>query len=163
RATANRGDLFASLRMARDLRAGNDPYLYPVGEDSVSYPLPAALIAMPLSFLPDPLSSGVFMAVSSALLAWLVLAYGKIWRAGLFLSWPFVYAIFFAQWTPLVTCLWFTPLLVSVVLVKPQIALPMLLTSKPDWRGIAVCILLAGLSLWIYPTWPWVWLHQIAG
>jgi hypothetical protein len=163
RATNNRGDLFASLRMARDLREGRDPYSNPVWEDYVSYPLPAAFVAMPLSFLRDPLSSGVFMGISAALLAWLILAYGKPWQLAFFLSWPFVYAVFFAQWTPLLTCLWFSPLFVALVLVKPQIALPMLLTEKPDWRGIALAVLLGVLSLVIYPTWPLVWLKQTAG
>jgi hypothetical protein len=163
RATDNRGDLFASLRMARDLREGRDPYASPVWDDYVSYPLPAAFFALPLSFLTDPLSSGVFMGISSALLAWLVLTHGKPWQLGLFLSWPFVYAIFFAQWTPLVTCLWFSPILASLALVKPQIAIPMLLTEKPDRRGVAVVVALGVLSLVIYPTWPMVWLKQTAG
>ena len=163
RATASRGDLFASLRMARDLRSAKDPYANPVSEDYVSYPLPAAFVAFPFSFLPDPLSSGVFMGISSGLLAWLVLARGKPWQLALFASWPFTYSVFFAQWTPLVTCLWFAPLLVSLVVVKPQIALPLVLTERPYWRGILVCVLLTGLSLLMYPRWPSVWLGQLGG
>jgi hypothetical protein len=149
--------------MARDLRAGHDPYASPVWEDYVSYPLPAAFFAFPLSFLPDPLSSGVFMGFSSALLAWLILTCGKPWQLAMFLSWPFVYAVFFAQWTPLMACLWFSPLLAALVLVKPQIAIPMLFTERPDWRGVAACAVLGLLSLWIYPAWPFVWLKQTAG
>jgi hypothetical protein len=163
RATNNRGDLFASLRMARDLREGRDPYASPVWEDYVSYPLPAAFFALPLSYLRDPLSSGVFMGISSALLAWLVLKHGKPWQLALFASWPFVYAVFFAQWTPLVTCLWFSGLFASLALVKPQIAIPMLLTEKPNKAGLAVAIVLGILSLVIYPTWPMVWLKQLSG
>jgi hypothetical protein len=163
KATNSHGDFFVAMRMARDLRAGRDPYASPVWEDFISYPLPAALVSLPMSFLPDPLSSGVFMGLSSALLAWLILKHGKPWRLAMFLSWPFAYAIFFAQWTPLVTCLWFSPLLASVVLVKPQIAIPMFFTEKPDWRGLAVAVALGVLSLLIYPSWPWVFLKQTAG
>jgi hypothetical protein len=74
-----------------------------------------------------------------------------------------VYAVFFAQWTPLVTCLWFSGLFASLALVKPQIAIPMLLTEKPNKAGLAVAIVLGILSLVIYPTWPMVWLKQLSG
>jgi hypothetical protein len=48
-------------------------------------------------------------------------------------------------------------------LVKPQIALPMILTGKPDWRGGVLTVTLLALTLLIYPTWPWVWLGKISG
>ena len=163
RATSNTGDHYVSLRMARDLLAGADPYDSPVGFDWVSYPLPAALVSIPFSLLPDPLASGVFMALSSGLLAWLVLASGRIWRMAIFLSWPFIYSVLFAQWTPLLTCLWFLPVLLPLVLIKPQIALPMALTAKPSRWGIVSMALLLGLSLAVYPRWPWVWFQQVAG
>jgi hypothetical protein len=160
---AMKADLYLSLQMARDLIDGADPYRFPVGPDTVPYPLPAAFVALPFSLLPDPLSSGVFIGLSSGLLAWLVLAHRPTWLLGIFLSWPFVYSVFFAQWTPLITCLWFLPALMPLILVKPQIALPMILTGKPNWRGVILTALLLALSLVIYPTWPWVWLGKISG
>jgi hypothetical protein len=163
RATSNIGDLYASLRMARDLLAGTDPYAHPFGADSVPYPLPAALVALPFSLLPDPLSTGVFIGVSSGLLAWFVLGSGKPWRLALFVSWPFVYCVLYGQWTALLACLWFAPVFMPLVLIKPQTALPMVLTAKPDRRGIILTAVLLGLSLIVYPRWPWVWLGQISG
>lgn len=160
---AMKADFFLSLQMARDLIGGVDPYRFPSGPDTVPYPLPAALVALPFSFLSDPLSSGVFMGLSSGLLAWLVLASRRSWMLGIFLSWPFVYSVFFAQWTPLIACLWFLPALMPLILVKPQIALPMILTGKLDWRGVVLTAILLVLSLVIYPTWPWVWIGKISG
>ena len=152
-----------SLHVARDLIAGTDPYRHPRGPDDVPYPLTAALLAMPFSLLRDPLPSGIFMGLSCGLLAWLILTFSKPWGLMLFLSWPFVYALLFVQWTPLMACLWFLPILMPLLLVKPQIALPMILTAKPDWRGVALTILLGGLSILVYPAWPAIWLRQIAG
>lgn len=162
-ATGANGDFFVSLQLARDLIDGVELYSRATGPDFVAYPLTAAILAFPLAFLADPWSSGVFMGISSGLLSWLILASNKPWRLLIFLSWPFVYSLFFGQWTPLLLCLWFSPLLLPLLLVKPHIALPIVLTTKPDWRGVVLSILLVALSLLISPRWPWVWLGQISG
>lgn len=161
-ATKSNGDFWMSLNVARHLVSGTDPYSRPAAPDDVPYPLTAALLAMPFSYLPDPLPSGIFMGLSSGLLAWL-LVQDKPWKLLLFLSWPFVYAFMFVQWTPLMTCMWFLPALAPLLLVKPQIALPMLLTAKPDWRGFAIAFGLGIISLLVNPSWPWIWLERIAG
>jgi len=118
---------------------------------------------MPLSWLRDPLPSGIFMGVSSGLLAWLLLGSGKPWRMLFFVSWPFVYALMFVQWTPLMTCMWFLPALMALVLVKPQIALPMLLTQKPSGLGILITVLIGIASILVSPGWPLIWLQRTAG
>lgn len=162
-ATASKGDFFLSLQLVRDVKDGVELYSRASGPDTVPYPLTAAIVAFPLAFLPDPWSSGVFMAISSGLLSWLILASKKPWRMLIFLSWPFVYSLFFAQWTPLLLCLWFSPLLLPLILVKPQIALPIVLVTKPDWRGVVLSILVVAVSLLVSPRWPWVWLEHISG
>ena len=146
KATKSNGDFWLSLNVARHLVHGTDPYNRPAAPDDVPYPLTAALLALPFSFLPDPLPSGIFLGLSSGLLAWLLVG-DKPWKLLSLLSWPFVYALMFVQWTPLMTCLWFLPILAPLVLVKPQIALPMLLTAKPNWRGLAITLALGLLSL----------------
>lgn len=161
--TRSNGDFWMSLHVARDLLAGIDPYQRPAAPDDVPYPITAALVAMPFSLLPDPLPSGIFMGLSSGLLAWLLLASGKGWRMMFFASWPFVYALLFAQWTPLITCWWFLPVLMPLVLVKPQIALPMLLTTKPNWLGVALTVLIGIASILVRPGWPSIWLQRTAG
>jgi len=161
--TKSNGDFWLSMHVARDLLAGNDPYRRPAAPDDVPYPVTAALLALPFSLLPDPLPSGIFMGLSASLLAWLLLASEKRWRLLFFVSWPFVYAFMFVQWTPLMTCLWFLPVLMPLVLVKPQIALPMLLTTKPDWRGVLLTVALGVVSVLVSPGWPSIWLQRTAG
>src|SRR5215471_18532369 len=84
--TKSNGDFWLSLHVARDLLAGNDPYKRPAAPDDVPYPITAALLAMPFSWMPDPLPSGMFIGLSSSLLAWLLLASGKPWKMLFFLS-----------------------------------------------------------------------------
>src|SRR5688572_1685320 len=156
------GDFRFSLDVARHLLAGTDPYSRPAEPDEAPYPLTAGLLALPFSPLPDPLPSAIFIGLSSALLAWF-LAAPEPWRLLLLLSWPFLYAVMWVQWTPLMACLWFLPVLMPLVLVKPHIALPMLLTEKPDWRGVVITALLGILSLLVSPGWPWIWLQRISG
>jgi len=80
----------------------------------------------------------------------------------LFLSWPFFFTLLYAQWAPLVLCLYFAPAFLPVLLMKPQIALPLALTQRPTWLGVGLTFVIGIASLVIYPTWPLVWLGQIS-
>ncbi len=152
-----------ALHAARDLLNGLDPYRHPIVPDYAPYPLPAALVALPFSFLPDEIAAGLFFGLSSALLAWCLLAHGQNWPLLPFLSWPFMYALICVQWVPLVICLWFLPPLLLMALIKPQIALPLALTRGLSRSGVISTISLLAISLLIYPSWPWNWLRQIQG
>jgi hypothetical protein len=156
------GDFNWQLRAARDLLAGRDPYGYTPGEYNIPYPLPTAMLAIPLAGLSKFIAGGIFFGISSGLLAWLILRKGEPWQLFLFLSWPFFYALLYAQWAPLVLCLYFTPAFLPMLLMKPQIALPLALTHRPSWLGIGLTFLIGIASLAIYPTWPLVWLGQIS-
>jgi hypothetical protein len=155
------GDFSFATRMARDLWNMRDPYAYPVKPDSVSYPLPAGIVAMPFALFKDEIASGLFMGVSSFILAWLLLKNGRTWSLLLFLSWPFAYAVFFSQWTPLIMTLWFLPFMLPLLLVKPHIAIPLVLTGKVSRMGIILTIALLLVSLIAVPNWPFTWLKQI--
>ena len=163
-----------SMRSARDLLAGRDPYGYIPGPNAIPYPLPAALVALPLAPLGDSLAGAIFIAVSVALLTWGMLQRDEAWRMGMFFSWPFIYSVIFVQWSPLMCAMWFLPGIVPLLLAKPNIGLPVLIASlmrawserrrsiRP-WIGpaaAAAVILIA--SILIYPAWPWVWLRQIS-
>lgn len=156
------GDFNWQLRAARDLLAGHDPYGYPPGPYNIPYPLPSAMLAVPLAWLTNYLAGGIFFGVSSGLLAWLILRNGEPWQLLLFLSWPFLYALLYAQWAPLVLCLYFTPAFLPMLLMKPQIALPLALTQRPSRLGIGLTLVIGLASLAIYPSWPLVWLGQIS-
>jgi hypothetical protein len=156
------GDFAPALRAARDLLAGIDPYGRLPGPYNIPYPIPAAMLAIPLTWLTDFIAGGVFFGISSGILAWLILRYGRPWQLLLFLSWPFLYALFYAQWVPLILCLYFTPAFLPMLLIKPQIALPLALTQQPSWLGVGLTLGTGFISLLIYPTWPLVWLKQIS-
>jgi len=156
------GDFGWSLRAARDLLARRDPYNYIPGPYNIPYPLPTAMLAIPLAWLENFIAGGVFFGLSSGILAWLILSYGKPWQLLLFLSWPFFYTLLFAQWAPLILCLYFAPAFLPMVLMKPQTALPLALTQRPSLLGIGLTLAIGIASLVIYPSWPWVWLGQIS-
>jgi hypothetical protein len=154
------GDFSFATRIARDLWSGRDPYDYPTGHDSVSYPLPAGILALPFSLLKDELASGAFMGLSCFILALCILKNGKYWGLLVFLSWPFAYAVLFSQWTPLIMSIWFLPIMSPLILAKPHIAFPLIVTNKVSKKGVFLGIVLLLISLTFHPTWPFVWLKQ---
>lgn len=156
------GDFNWQLRAARDLLAGRDIYNHSFGADSIPYPLPTAMLAVPLAWMENFVAGGIFFGISSGALAWLILRNGKPWQLLLFLSWPFLYAALYVQWSPLVLCLYFTPTFLPMLLMKPQIALPLALTQRPNRLGIFLTLAVGIASLIIYPSWPMVWLAQIS-
>jgi len=156
------GDFAPALNAARDLLAGSDPYGHPPGPYNIPYPLPAAMLAISITWLTNFVAGGVFFGMSSGILAWLILRYGKPWQLLLFLSWPFLYALLYAQWAPLILCLYFAPAFLPVLLMKPQTALPLALTQRPSWLGVGLTLSVGITSLVIYPSWPLVWLGQIS-
>lgn len=153
------GDLLWALVAATDLRAGRDPYGHPFGPEWTPYPLPAALIGLPFSFLPFSLAGGLFFGLSCGLLAFCIAknGYGRLW---IYLATPFWFCLFWAQWSPLIMAAAFIPALLPVVLIKPHIALPVVLTH-PTRIGVYCCVAVGLLSLVIYPRWPLVWLSQL--
>jgi hypothetical protein len=120
------------------------------------------MLAIPLAWLANFIAGGVFFGISSGILAWLILHNGKPWQLLLFLSWPFLFALLYAQWAPLVLCLYFTPAFLPMLLMKPQIALPLALTQRPNWLGVGLTLVIGIVSLAIYPSWPLVWLEQLS-
>ena len=154
------GDFSFATRIAHDLWAGRDPYDYPVLPDSVPYPLPAGLVAMPYAVFEDEVASGVFMGLSSSILAWCMLGKKKTWPLLVFLSWPFAYAVLFSQWTPIIMCIWYLPILLPLILVKPHIAFPLVVTGKFSKGGLILAFLLGIISLVIQPDWPLAWFEK---
>lgn len=157
---SERVDFMWSLHAARDLLAGRDVYAPEANVDLIPYPLPAALVALPLAPLPMPLGASLFAGTTSGLLAFGLLRNGEWWRLLTFASAPYYAALKCVQWSPLMMAILFFPALMPLVLVKPQFALPVALT-RLTWRRVVAssCFLL--LSLAIDPAWPTRWLPQI--
>jgi hypothetical protein len=154
------GDFNWALIIAKDLLAGRDPYNFTPSALKVPYPLPVAVFGLPFIWLPDAVAAAIFFGSTSAFLAYAMLRYDAPWRLLTFLSFPFVYALMFAQWSPLIMAAWFFPAFAPVlVLVKPQLALPVAI-SKYSRTGVVVAIGVLILSILVYPTWPIRWLSM---
>lgn len=146
---------------ARLLLAGRSPYgvalfpSIPAWGDPFFYPLPAALVALPLAPLPALWAGAVFVGLSAGLLA-----YGLGERWPLLLSAPAVVGALAGQWPPLLTAgLLLSPLAVLWV-CKPSLG-AVLFLARPSWwaalGGAALCLL--GLAL--LPAWPLEWLQAL--
>ncbi|GAB4441124.1 MAG: hypothetical protein OHK0015_38050 [Chloroflexi bacterium OHK40] len=153
------GDFVQVLYPAQALLRGSDP-LAIFYEGYVPYPLTAALLGLPFAGLPLAVGSGLLAGLAAALLAYMLLAEGQLWRLLLFGSFPFFYALVFAQFTPLITALALAGCAPLGMLLKPQNALPLLLTYPSQrWSFVAAGLIVAG-SLLLRPTWPLVWIER---
>ncbi|MGB9633488.1 MAG: hypothetical protein ACPL8I_09175 [Chloroflexaceae bacterium] len=152
------GDFNWALDTARALLAGRDPYAFEPSPLLVPYPLPVALFGLPVSGMPDPLAAALFFGISSALLAYGIARSGEPWRLLIFVTPVYFYALMFAQWSPLIVASWFFPVLAPLLtLIKPQVALPIAL-NRLTRPGLLLAGVVLGVSLLVYPTWPWRWL-----
>ena len=157
------GDFRWCIRAARDLLAGRDPYGHVVTAITIPYPLPAAFLGIPFTILPEFAAGAAFIALSTGLLVWGFIRAGETWRVGMLFSWPFLYSVCFAQWPPLLCALWFFPTAAPLILAKPHMAFPLVVTNRISKPALWVTALVLGLSFVLYPTWPSVWFGQISG
>lgn len=154
-----------ALNAARDLLAGRDPYRHTAHTNLIPYPLTAAVVMMPFALLPGSLGVFVFFGLASGLLAYGMLRDGQPWRLFTFLGPGFVLAAFFKQWTPLLMAAIYYPLLSFVLVAKPTLGPPVVLTAPFSRRtllvagGISAAIVLISLAL--MPDWPWRWIGQV--
>jgi hypothetical protein len=145
------GDFNWAIWGAQDLLAHRNPYDRPMQ----LYPLLCALFGIPFAWMPAEVAGGAFYGISSALLAFGLSGHGYH-RLLLFLAYPYWAGIMAAQWTPLILASAFFPSLLPAALVKPQLGLPVALTT-PTRRGLVACAIVAGLSLVVMPGWPRLW------
>lgn len=159
-------DLTWPLRGARALVAGQNPYAdsslargnpYP-SDAPLYYPLPALLIALPLTPLPDPIAAALFAGISVGLLAYAHRQHPAL--AGLLLSAPLLTAVAYAQWSPLLVAAAGLPWLGCVLAAKPSIGAALWL-ARPDRRSLLSIAAIVLVSLLIWPAWPLSWLHNI--
>lgn len=154
---------------ARALHAGDNPY------DVIGYarpfywwwpfyyPLPAAVLAWPLGFLPVLAARAAFCGLSSGLLAWGLTRDGwHRWPA--FISIPFFVSLELAQWAPLVTAAVLLPWLSWVGIAKPNwgVAIAASTREARDWVSMASgAALLLAVSLALNPGWFSQWLGLV--
>jgi hypothetical protein len=153
------GDFTPAYVGGRALLTGGDPLAPSPDPDWVPYPLPAAFFGVLFAPFPIVLASAAFFGISSGLLAF-GLTQKRFLPLMTFLAAPYWVALTWAQWSPLIVASGFFPVLAVVVLMKPHVAAPVVLTrlSKVGLISIAVFFV---LSIAIYPTWPLVWIKQL--
>jgi len=147
---------------ARALVVGTDPYAvvpttgthYPF-----FYPLPSALVALPLAPLSLPWARVVWAGVSGAVFTSAALRYGRGLPAAL-LSASFLNAVVQGQWSPLMTAAAVVPALSWIWVAKPSVGAAMF-AGFPNRRAVIGGLLLAGLAFIALPSWPARWLEAL--
>jgi hypothetical protein len=135
-----------------------DPSLYPWKWPQY-YPFPTLLLVLPFTWLDAPIAAAVFIGLSSGLLAFGLIR-DSYARLGVFVSAPFWVALYFGQWSPLITAAALLPGLFPLLVCKPNIGFPVLL-AYPSRRGIMWCGGFVLLSIAIMPAWPLEWLRNL--
>jgi hypothetical protein len=149
-------------RAARALLAGQDPYvvIQPAGrypfESRFPYPLPAALVAVPVAWLAAPLAASLFFGCSAAALGWGLLAEGGIWRLWMLAGAPFAMALALVQWSPLLVAGALLPAFAWAFACKPTLGVA-LFVRRPSKAAVIGASALILLSLVLLPTWPVEW------
>jgi hypothetical protein len=145
------------------LHQGADPYLsgqsyYEGGPDRypLVYPATAVVTVLPLALLPDPLPLAVWTGLGAAGLAWALTRRGW-WGLLAFASSSYYHAYFLGQWSPLVTAGIAAPWAGAVWAGKPTIGAA-LFAGWPTRRALILGVVVAGLSLALFPAWPREWL-----
>jgi hypothetical protein len=149
-------DLTWPLHSARAFLAGQNPYRVTVGPPyspttPLYYPFPAVLALLPLAPLPDALAGGLFVGLSTALLAW-GLRDKRTWL--IFASAPFWQAVITAQWSIVLAAALSLSWLAPLIACKPTIG-ALALAIRP--RAALPAFLVAALSLLALPSWPFDW------
>jgi hypothetical protein len=121
------------------------------------YPLPTALLTIPFAWLPYAVSGGVFVALTSGLLAYGLLYRGGGWALVTLLSPAFIISVIGGTWTIPLAAAGLLPWLAFVFVAKPNLAVP-LWFRHPAWWPILSGAALCGVSFLIQPTWLTEWL-----
>ena len=150
-----------SYNAAREFLAGLDPYRFPPFINYTPYPFPAVLAAMPFLILPSTIGAAAFFGLSSGFMSYGLTKNGwsKLWAFG---CCPYWTALQWVQWTPLIFAAAFFPILALTVCIKPNIALPVVLTRLNKIMVLSAFGFLV-VSLVVFPTWPLHWLKSIGG
>jgi hypothetical protein len=145
------GDFNWSIWAAQDLLAHRNPY----DREMQLYPLTSAIFGFPFVWMRPEVAGAIFYGLSSALMAFGLSREGYH-RLLIFLAYPYWAALLAVQWTPLLVAAAFFPILLPAAMSKPQLGLPLALTTATK-RGILACAVVLALSFLLMPRWPWFW------
>jgi hypothetical protein len=155
---------FAHFHMAaRLVLEGRNPYDrvgWPL-TDYYLYPLPTALVLVPLAWMPSPWAGAIVFGAASALLALGLTRTSEAgpWALLVFTTPAYLIAAKLGQWSPLLAAAAFWPAIGWVVMLKPNLGLA-LFAGWPRWRTVIVAGAIGVASLLVLPTWPAEWLRN---
>lgn len=127
--------------------------------DPLFYPMPAVLIWTPLARLPFLVASTIFNVLSTFIFVFAITRDGlhRAWACG---SVPFMVALRFGQWSPLITAALAYPVLSFLLLSKPNLGLPLYL-SRPTRAATSVCAVAVLTTIALAPWWVRDWLRNV--
>ena len=157
-------DFTYAWRAARHLVEGRDPYEHMVHAPYTQggpflYPLPAAIVAVPVARLPVANAGAVFIGISVALMAFAILATNAS-GLGMILSAPFFFSIWNVQWGPLLVAGALMPVMGWLGVAKPNLGV-VAFAHSPRWSTVIGVLLLLGVSFLVLPDWPAGWLEHL--
>ena len=160
--SGSNSDFDQSWVAARALLSGQDPYVavprwgwpWPL-----YYPLTAAVLAIPLSFLPLAVARALFAGVAVGVLVYFATRRGW-WPLAFLASAPFLRALVIVQWSPLLTAGFMSPAIAALWVVKPSLGVP-LIVARPSRIALTAGVGLVLLSIAIRPGWPASWLAAL--
>jgi hypothetical protein len=144
---------------ARALRAHQDPYAAiqsPPWPWDLRYPLPAVLVALPLSYLGLAIARAALMALGVGFLAWALTR--RAWWPLIALAGGQVFvAVQTVQWTPLLAAGMLLGPLQYLWSIKPPTGLA-LFAAYPTRRTVIGGLVLLGFAFLVWPHWLHGWL-----
>jgi hypothetical protein len=164
-------DFSGYWRGADAFRRGVSPYVavnafsrqYP-WDAGFLYPLPAAVMFVPFSYLAPQTAAVVVDFFYVATFAFALMRDGY-WRLPLLLSYPFIFAALAAQITPLVTAAFLLPILGFVTPAKFTLG-AVGFAYNLSWKYALGAIGFMLITIAIWPWWPAQWIaerHDVAG
>lgn len=141
-------------QMAARLVAGDNPYGLPT--QSLPYPLPAVLLAVPFTTIPLGLARPVFDILVGWAFAYALWRYRGPYALLALASGAYVFAVLSGQSTPLMVAASLIPALGFLLAVKPNTSAALWI-SRPSWTAIFGVAAFLALSFVIQPSWPRDW------
>jgi hypothetical protein len=146
---------------AKALVHGDDPYTAVAVPpfNGFVHPLPAALVTIPVVWLPVTIAGPLSVGFACGLLAF-VASRTAWWPLWMFISGAMLLSVMAAQWSPLLSVPLFLPGVVWLGVIKPNVGLA-LLASRFSWRAVATMATILIACLVVRPTWPHDWLAAV--
>jgi hypothetical protein len=152
-------------RAARVLLGHRDPYttIVPTGQfpfdNYFKYPLPAAILAVPLAGMSAAAAAATFGGVSAALLAWGLTTDGwhRLW---ILASAPFAITLESGQWSTLLMAGTLLAPISWVAVCKPTVGLAVF-AYRPNWWAVLGSTILLIASFLVLPSWVAGWIQSV--